>query len=88
MVALEDTFQTPIDEGRFAEARNIGQLRTLIEQAPTAETQPIEPVEFPAWNRSWIARTIRRVSLPTWILPLARVFAWMRVEGLRAPGRP
>src|SRR5581483_10015556 len=27
------------------------------------------------------ARAIRRVSLPTWILPLARVFAWLRVEG-------
>ena len=34
MVALEDAFQTPIDEGKFAEARDIGQLRTLIEQAP------------------------------------------------------
>jgi long-chain acyl-CoA synthetase len=81
MVAIEDTFQTPIDEGKFAEARDIGQLRTLIEQTSTAETPPIEPVEFPSWNRSWIARTIRRASLPTWILPLARVFAWMRVEG-------
>jgi long-chain acyl-CoA synthetase len=81
MVAIEDTFQTPIDEGQFAEARNIGQLRTLIEQAPMAETPPAEPVEFPAWNRTWLARAIRRASLPTWILPLARLFAWMRVEG-------
>jgi long-chain acyl-CoA synthetase len=81
MVAIEDTFQTPIDEGQFAEVRNIGQLRTLIERAPTAETPPAEPVEFPAWNRSWPARAIRRASLPTWILPLARLFAWMRVEG-------
>ena len=81
MVAIEDTFQTPIDEGQFAEARNIGQLRTLIEQAPMAEIPPAEPVEFPAWNRTWPARAIRRVSLPTWILPLARLFAWMRVEG-------
>jgi long-chain acyl-CoA synthetase len=39
-------------------------------------------VEFPAWNRRWPARTLRRLSLPTWILPLARVFAWIRVEGL------
>jgi long-chain acyl-CoA synthetase len=83
MVALEETFQTPIDEGKFAEARDVGQLRTLIEQAPTAEAPPAEPVEFPAWNRSWIARTIRRASLPTWILPLARVFARIHVEGLQ-----
>ena len=33
------------------------------------------------WNRSWIARAIRRVNLPVWILPMTRAFAWMRVEG-------
>jgi long-chain acyl-CoA synthetase len=82
MVALEDAFQTPIDEGRFAEARDIGDLRKLIEQAPAAVARPAEPVDFPSWNRSWLARTIRRASLPTWILPLARLFAWTRVDGL------
>jgi long-chain acyl-CoA synthetase len=39
-------------------------------------------VEFPAWNRSWPARAIRRASLPTWILPIARLFAWIHVDGL------
>ena len=41
-----------------------------------------EPVEFPSWNRTWPVRLIRRLSLATWILPLARVFAHARVEGL------
>jgi long-chain acyl-CoA synthetase len=81
MVALEDAFQTPIDEGRFAEARDISDLRKLIDDAPAAVVPPAEPVDFPTWNRSWLARAIRRASLPTWILPLARVFAWTRVEG-------
>ena len=81
MVALEDTFQTRIDEGAFASARDLGQLRSLVEGASTSAAPPAEPVEFPAWNRSWPARAIRRVSLPTWILPLARLFAWIRVEG-------
>jgi long-chain acyl-CoA synthetase len=40
------------------------------------------PVRFPSWNRTWPARAIRRISLPTWILPIARLFAWVRVEGL------
>jgi long-chain acyl-CoA synthetase len=80
MVALEDAFQTPIDEGKFAAARNIGELRSLLDEAPAAEAPP-EVVEFPSWNRSWPARAIRRVSLPTWILPLGRLFAWTRVEG-------
>jgi long-chain acyl-CoA synthetase len=80
MVALEDAFQRPIDEGRFAEARDVGQLRALLEQ-PAADTAVNEPVDFPSWNRSWLPRAIRRLSLPTWILPLARVFAWLKVEG-------
>ena len=41
-----------------------------------------EPVDFPSWNRSWPVRIVRRVSLATWILPLGRIFAWVRVDGL------
>jgi long-chain acyl-CoA synthetase len=82
MVALEDTFQTRIDEGAFAGARDVGQLRTLIEQAATRDSAPSEPVDFPGWNRTAPAWFIRRISLPTWILPLARVFAWIHVDGL------
>jgi len=82
MVALEDTFQTRIDEGAFAEARDLGELRSLLEHASTSDAPPPEPVDFPAWTRGLAARAIRRVNLATWILPLARVFAWTRVEGL------
>ena len=82
MVALEDTFQTRIDEAKFAEAQDVGQLRALLEHAPEREATPPEPIDFPSWNRSLPARAIRRVSLPTWILPLARAFAWLEVEGL------
>jgi long-chain acyl-CoA synthetase len=82
MVALEDAFQARIDETAFAEARDLGQLRSLLQRSSTADAAPADPVDFPAWNRAWPARTVRRVSLPTWILPLARVFAWLSVEGL------
>ena len=81
MVALEDKYQTRIDEAAFAGARNLGDLKSLIEKSAAGDLAPSEPVEFPSWNRTWLARTIRRASLPTWILPLARVFAWIRVEG-------
>ncbi len=81
MVALEDTFETRIDETSFADARDLGQLRTLVERAATSDAPPAEPVDFPVWNRSWMARAIRRVNLPVWILPMTRAFAWMRVEG-------
>jgi long-chain acyl-CoA synthetase len=82
MVALEDTFQTRIDEGAFAGAKDVAQLRALIDQAAGSDSAPAEPVDFPSWNRSGPVWLIRRLSLPTWILPLARVFAWIRVDGL------
>jgi long-chain acyl-CoA synthetase len=40
-----------------------------------------EPVDFPTWNRRWPAWFLRRISLPTWILPLGRLFAWVRIGG-------
>ncbi|MEQ1870056.1 MAG: AMP-binding protein [Vicinamibacterales bacterium] len=82
MVALEDQFQTRIDEGAFSQAKSVGALRTLVEQGVSAQDAPKEPVDFPTWNRSWPARAARRVSLPTWILPLGRLFAWVKVNGV------
>jgi long-chain acyl-CoA synthetase len=82
MVAMEDAFQTRIDEGAFSKARDLSELRAVVDRAAIGDTVPTsEPVDFPSWNRSWPARTIRRLSLPTWILPLARVFARIHVEG-------
>jgi long-chain acyl-CoA synthetase len=81
MVALEDRFQTRLDEGRFSEVSSIGDLKQLIQRGSSAEVID-EPVDFPTWNRRWPVTLIRRLSQATWILPLARVFAHTRVEGL------
>ena len=81
MVALEDAFQTRIDEGAFSEAQNMGELRTLVERAAVSDAPPAEPVDFPEWTRSWWARAFRRLHLPLWVLPLARAFAWLKIEG-------
>ncbi len=81
MVALEDRFQTRLDETNFAAAGNIADLKQLVEHPPVV-AEIDEPVEFPSWNRTWPVRLIRRLSLATWILPLGRVFAHLRVEGL------
>jgi long-chain acyl-CoA synthetase len=81
MVALEDAFQTRIDEARFATVRTLDDLKSLV-QAPGTPAEAHEPVDFPRWNRGRLAGVVRRVSLATWILPLARVFAWIRVSGL------
>jgi long-chain acyl-CoA synthetase len=81
MVALEDAFHTHLDESAFAGARDLGELRGVVERAAVSEAAPPEPVSFPAWNRSWPARAIRNVSFATWLLPLGRMFAWLHVDG-------
>lgn len=54
--------------------------------SPPQRTPPAvdggKSIAFPSWNRSLPARAARRVSLPTWILPLGRIFASMTVSGL------
>jgi long-chain acyl-CoA synthetase len=81
LVAIEDRFQTHIDEARFAGARSIGDLRQLVEHDAAGESE--EPsADFPTWNRSWPVQVVRRLAQATWILPLARIFAHVRVEGL------
>ncbi|MEZ5318827.1 MAG: AMP-binding protein [Vicinamibacterales bacterium] len=48
----------------------------------TAGRQTGEGIRFPAWNRSRVSWFLRRISLPTWILPLARPFLDLTVDGL------
>jgi long-chain acyl-CoA synthetase len=82
MVALEDSYQRSVDEAAFSQARTIGELQTLVERPAAPDAGPRERLEFPAWNRYAVVRWIRAASLATWILPLARVFAHVRVRGL------
>ena len=44
-------------------------------------TSATEPIVFPAWNRWRLSWFLRRISLPTWILPLQRPFVTMTVTG-------
>jgi long-chain acyl-CoA synthetase len=81
MVALEDKLQTRVDETRFAEAKTVAELRSLLAEAPKQADVP-EPVDFPAWNRHPLINLVRRLSQALWILPLTRVFAWIDVSGL------
>jgi long-chain acyl-CoA synthetase len=90
MMALEEAFQVTVDEAAFAAAARVADLERLVEPLAVSKTPDlhVEPPEgskeiaFPAWNRSLPARIARRVSLPTWILPLGRIFARVTVGGL------
>lgn len=95
LMTLEERFQVTLDETAFADARTVGDLEALVQPLdmpagggpdgaagrPHTATAG-EPVDFPSWNRRAPVWLVRRLSLPTWILPLARVFARLRVDGL------
>ena len=75
LMELEERTGQPVDESLFTRAQTLAEVAIL----PAVHD---EPLDFPVWNRQWWARAIRRVSLPVWVLPLARMFLWVRVRGL------
>ena len=89
MMALEEAFQVTVDESRFSAARTVGDLEALtrplsVDAGPAgpATVAHTDAIDFPSWNRTLPARALRRASLPTWILPLGRIFASLDVRGL------
>jgi long-chain acyl-CoA synthetase len=86
MMAIEEAFQTTVDEAAFSSATTVADLEALTRPiegtGAAAIVAPADVVVFPSWNRTGIARALRRVSLPTWILPLARIWAHLDVKGL------
>ena len=102
MMALEEAFQTTLEESALSSDRTIGQIDALVRgqesvpgsmfpvpssdepQAPSLKPQAGRPelIAFPSWNRSAPAWFLRRISLPTWILPLGYIFMELNIEGL------
>ena len=75
MMELEQKLGSEIDEAIFSSAHTVADLERPVPAAPA------EPLTFPAYNRKWFARFIRRVTLPFFLLPLLRIFARVRVSG-------
>lgn len=84
LLTLERRLGVTVDEGSYAQARTVADLQQLVSQpANSAGRVPtVDPVNFPSWNRGRLARWHRRFHLPLWVLPLARVFLWVKAEGL------
>jgi long-chain acyl-CoA synthetase len=79
------------DLRRLLEPDGSGALRPKVEPGtapapPRAGDHVIRradgPIVFPSWNRWRFVWWVRRLSLPTWILPLGRIFLALRVDGL------
>ena len=75
MIDLEESLGTTIDEGVFASVRTVGDL--------TRPLPVVKPSSFPVWNRARISRILRRLLLPSFLLPLSKVVAGkIEVSGL------
>ncbi len=77
---VELMMEAGLTEAQVQQAHTIGELSETTTFAAPVKTQRKD--EFPRWSRSWLARLIRNASLPTWILPIGRIFCWIRTEGL------
>src|SRR5260370_41752170 len=59
----------------------LGLDESEIAGAPDSVSPP-PAADFPKWNRGALARASRRILQPLFILPLTRIFAHIRREGL------
>ena len=75
---VELMLQSGVDEASFHRATTVGELRNAARKTPA---EPETPLPFPRWTLSGLARALRRVSLPLVLLPLLRIFVWLRVTG-------
>ena len=76
---VEMMIQMGLSEQDFQSARTLGDLTSIREHPRTAAA--ISTPEIPGWPRSRTVSLIRDIGLALVILPLARAFAWLKVEG-------
>ena len=76
---VEMMIQLGVSEPEFQAARTVSDLAAIREH-PHVAAAGASP-EIPAWPRSAFASLVRDIGLAVVILPLARMFAWLRIEG-------
>ena len=93
-LALERAFDCTIDEEDLVRLADVDDLRELLAGEPRGRATTIAarasspdagfetPMAFPTWSQHAASRGIRRLAQAAFLLPLTRVFAWIRVEGL------
>ena len=82
LMVLEHKLDVAIDERAVGEAVTVADLKALVASQRTAAPTDDNQFSSPSWNQSWLIANLRRVSLAVWLLPLTRLFAWIKVDGL------
>jgi len=76
---VEVMIQLGVNEPDFQAARTVGDLTSIREHPAAAAAVPAR--DIPDWPLSRVASIVRNIGLALVILPLARAFAWLRIEG-------
>ena len=82
LMTLEAELDVAVDERGVGGAATVADLEALVTSS-AGPARP-DPPAFPAprWNQAWPVRHLRRAALAVWLLPMTRLFAWIRVDGL------
>jgi long-chain acyl-CoA synthetase len=75
--ALEDRYQTDLDEERFTAAATVRDLEILLQQKPPAGP----PYAYPAWTQQAWQRWLRAAIYYLFVWPATHVLAHPRVRG-------
>ena len=83
LMTLESELDVAVDERGVAGAATVADLERLVTSSGGGPSRPAAaPFPAPRWNQAWPVRQLRRAALAVWLLPMTRLFAWIRVEGL------
>ncbi|HEX9760123.1 MAG TPA: AMP-binding protein [Candidatus Acidoferrales bacterium] len=77
MSALEDRFQTSVDEVQFSAVTTVGDLEQILHQPQMQGPQ----YHYPRWAQRWPMTWIRTACYYLLALPLHRMMCWPRVVG-------
>ncbi|MBV8842713.1 MAG: AMP-binding protein, partial [Bryobacterales bacterium] len=80
LVEMEQKLESPVDESAFSSATTVADLTRPL--AARAERTENESFEYPAWNRSWWASSVRRGLQFVLLRPLTRYYARITSAGL------
>jgi long-chain acyl-CoA synthetase len=87
MSALEDRYQTELNEVRFSESGSIAQLEKLLTETPSASVEHV----YPSWPQNWLVKAFRLAAYyllawpATYLLAAPRVRGRENLRGLHGP---
>ena len=77
MSALEDRYQTELNEVRFSESGSIAQLEKMLTETPSASVEHV----YPRWPQSWLVKAFRLAVYYLLAWPATYLLAAPRVRG-------